>query len=93
MALNDGTTTMATVHLDNELVEAMRLTDEPIDSLAQTAIVLELYRRGAISSARAGALLGMDRLEFIQYSGRLGIPYFDTTDEEWAAELRVIRSS
>lgn len=83
---------MTTVQLDDELIEAMRLADEPIDRLAQTAIVLELYRRGAISSGRAGALLGMDRLGFIRYSGRLGIPYFDTTDEEWAAELRVIRS-
>lgn len=83
---------MTSLHLDDELVAAMRLIEEPIDRLAQTAIVHELYRRGAISSGRAGALLGMDRLDFIRYSGRLGIPFFDSTDEEWDAELRVIRS-
>ena len=83
---------MTTLQLDDELVAAMRLTEEPIDRLAQEAIVLELYRRGTISSGKAARLLGMDRLEFIQYSGQLGLPFFDTTDEEWEAELRVIRS-
>ena len=28
----------------------------------------------------------MNRLEFIHYAGRLGIPYFNLTADEWAAE-------
>jgi hypothetical protein len=83
---------MTNLKLADELVEAMRLTDEPIDRLAHEAIVLELFRRGTISSGKAARMLGKDRLEFIRYSGQLGIPYFDTTDDEWEAELRVIRS-
>ena len=83
---------MVSVQLDDDLVEVMQLAEEPIDRLAREAIVLELYRRGTISSGKAARLLGKDRLEFIRYSGQLGIPYFDTTDEEWEAELRVIRS-
>ena len=83
---------MVSVQLDDELVAVMQLVDQPVDRLAREAIVLELYRRGTISSGRAARLLGMTRLEFIRYSGQLGIPYFDTTDDEWEAELRVIRS-
>lgn len=35
-------------------------------------------------------LLSMSRLAFIQYSGRLGIPFFSMTDDEWDAEMRDI---
>ena len=83
-------TTMVTVQLDEDVVAAMRLTDEPIDRLAQEAIVLELYRRGTISSGRAAILLGMPRIDFIRYSGQRGIPYIDMTPEEWDAEMRAV---
>ena len=81
---------MVTVQLDEDVVAAMRLTDEPIDRLAQEAIVLELYRRGTISSGRAAILLGMPRIDFIRYSGQRGIPYIDMTPEEWDAEMRAV---
>ena len=58
---------MTTLHLDDDLVAAMQLADEPIDRLAQEAIVLEHYRRGTISSGRAAILLGMPRIDFIRY--------------------------
>jgi len=44
-------------------------------------IVLELYRRGLISSGKAAALLGLARLDFIQRASDLGIPYFRFTDD------------
>ena len=49
-------------------------------------IVLELYRRGAISSGKAAELLSMKRIDFIKHASRLGIPYIDMTEDEWAAE-------
>lgn len=49
-------------------------------------IVLELYRRGTISSGKAAELLGMQRIDFIKHASRLGIPYIDMTEDEWAAE-------
>jgi len=50
-------------------------------------IVLELYRRGLVSSGKASELLGISRLDFIQRASALGIPYFRFTDEEWQAEV------
>lgn len=81
---------MTTLQLDDDLIAAMHMTEEPIDRLAQEAIVLELYRRGTISSGRAAILLGMPRIDFIRYSGERGIPYIDMTAEEWEAEMGVI---
>jgi predicted HTH domain antitoxin len=55
-------------------------------------IVLELYRRGTISSGKAGELLGMQRNDFVQHASRLGIPYFALTADEWDLEVASLES-
>jgi len=50
-----------------------------------------LYRRGVLSSGKAAELLGMERLEFVRYSGRLGIPYFQLSADELRQELQQLR--
>jgi len=75
------------MHFDEDLLAAMMLAERPLDQLAREAIVLDLYRRGTISSGRAAILLGMERIDFIKYSGELGIPYFRITAEELDEEL------
>jgi predicted HTH domain antitoxin len=79
---------MVNVQLDDDLVAVMQLAEEPIDRLTRESIVLELYRRGTISSGKAGQLLGMPRFDFVRYASRLGIPFFNLTEEELDAELR-----
>ena len=54
-------------------------------------IVLELYRRGTISSGKAAELLDMPRLDFIRHASHLGIPHIDMTPDEWEAEKAVGR--
>ncbi len=80
------------VELDEQLVEVLRLLDQPVDRSVRELIVLELYRRGVISSGKAAELLGMSKLEFIQFSGRLGIPIFQLSDEQMDAEAARVRS-
>jgi predicted HTH domain antitoxin len=79
-----------TVELDDDLVEVLRQQgeDQPLERAVRELVVLELYRRAAISSGRAAILLGMGRFEFIRYASSLGIPFFDMTEEEWEAELQ-----
>ena len=50
-------------------------------------MVMELYRRGALSRGKAAELLGMPLGDFLKRANALGIPYFNFTDEEFAAEL------
>jgi len=79
---------MSTVSIDLEedLVALLRQSNQPVARAARELIVLELYRRGTISSGKAAQVLGMSRVEFIQYASRLGIPYFAMTEDEWKAE-------
>ena len=64
------------------------LTDLPLDEFAEELVVLELYRRRQISSEKAAELLGMERISFIQYASRLGVPFFDMTQQELEAEIK-----
>ena len=81
-----------TVDLDEPLVQVLSLLDQPVDQSVRELVVLELYRLATISSGKAAQLLGMSKLQFIQFSGRLGIPFFRMTDEQLDAEVAQIRS-
>lgn len=83
---------MSTVRLDLEedLVALLYQLNQPVQQAARELIVLELYRRGAISSGKAAELLGMSRQEFILHASHLGIPYFAMTLDEWEAERKAV---
>jgi Uncharacterised protein family (UPF0175) len=83
---------MNVIHLevDEDLAELLGSSPEQIERSALEMIVLELYRRREISAGRAAALLGLDQLSFIRWSGSLGGPHLDMTPEEWQQELRAI---
>jgi predicted HTH domain antitoxin len=80
---------MATIqlNLDEDFLTLLRQQDPSIEAAARELMVMELYRRGAVSRGKAAELLGMPLVEFLQLANELGIPYFDYTDEEFAAEL------
>jgi predicted HTH domain antitoxin len=79
------------IELDEDFVEVLALLDQPVEQAARELMVMELYRRELISSGKAAQLLGMSKLDFIQYSGRLGIPYFRMTMGELREEVETIR--
>ena len=55
-------------------------------------MVLELYRRAVISSGKAAELVNMERFEFVHYASRLGIAFFDMTEDEWKAEVTLAKT-
>ena len=75
------------LNLDDELVALLRRQDASIEDAARELMVMELYRRGAVSRGKAAELLGLPLVAFLQHANELGIPYFNYTDEEFAAEL------
>jgi predicted HTH domain antitoxin len=79
---------MSTVELEleDDLVGLLRQSNRPLQQEVRELIVLELYRRGTVSSGKAAELLRMRRWEFVRYASRLGIPYFDMTQDEWQGE-------
>lgn len=72
--------------LEDDVAALLQATNQPVHNAAREFIILELYRRGTISSGKAAELLQMSRWEFVRYSSRLGIAFFDMTDDEWNAE-------
>lgn len=80
------------VRLDADLLPLLGGSPEEIERHALEMIVLELYRRHTISAGRAADLLDMEQLEFIRWTGALGIPYFDPSADELREELRILGS-
>jgi predicted HTH domain antitoxin len=78
------------IDIDDDLVALLLPMNQPIQRTAREFLVLELYRRGTISSGKAAQMLGMSRLQFIHYASQLGIPYLDMTEDEWAAEQTLV---
>jgi len=83
---------MVTLHLDDQLESLLHLTNQPVETAAREMIVLELYRRELISSGKAAELLSMDRMEFIRFSSKLGIPFFDMSEDELRSDLETLRN-
>jgi predicted HTH domain antitoxin len=80
------------IEIEESLAALLHQNNQPAQQAGREMIVLELYRRGTISSGRAAELLGMDRIDFIQHASRLGIPYFSLTKDEWEAEMASLES-
>jgi len=76
--------------LPPEVLAALRELGEPAP-MVKECVVIELYRRGLLSSGKAAEVLDMDRVAFIHYTGRLGIPFFRMTGDEWEEEVRQAR--
>ena len=75
-----------TLNLEDELAALLQGMNQPPSQAIREMVVLELYRRGTISSGKAAQLLQMTRWEFIRYASRLGIAFFDMTPDEWQSE-------
>lgn len=80
---------MRTVVLDDELA-ALLEQEKPLDQAAREALVLELFRRGKLSTGKACALLGLSRVDFARRAAELGIPYFLMSKQDWEAEKATI---
>ena len=79
-----------TIDLDEGLATLLHQTNEHVELAAIEMIALDLYRRGAISSGKAGGLLGMSRLDFIRHASQLGIPSIDMNADERAQEKAAV---
>ncbi|RME74792.1 MAG: UPF0175 family protein [Chloroflexi bacterium] len=83
---------MAIFEFEQEWANVLRpLSNQPLENFIKELAVLELYRRRMISSGKAAELLNMERIEFIHYASRLGIPFLDMSEAELSEELGRLR--
>ena len=76
---------MRTVELEDD-VAALLESEQPLERAARETIVMDLFRRGKVSTGRACELLGLERTTFARRAAHLGIPYFLMSKEDWEAE-------
>jgi len=80
------------IEIEEPLAALLHQTNQGVQEAGREMIVLELYRRGTISSGRAAELLGMQRIDFIKHASRLGIPSIDMTEDGWEAETAALKA-
>ncbi len=80
------------LNLENDLTALLHQSNQPLQETVREFIVLELYRRGTISSGKAAQSLGMPRFDFVRYASRLGIAFYEMTDDEWDNEKAQIEA-
>lgn len=78
------------LNLEDDLTALLRESNQPIQETVREFVVLELYRRGAISSGKAAEALAMSRWDFIHHASRLGVAFFEMTNDEWQGEQRQV---
>ncbi len=74
------------IQVEEDLAAVLSSSNRSLEQTARELIVLELFRRGTLSSGKAAELLGMSRFEFVRHASRLGIAFLDLTEDEWQAE-------
>lgn len=65
--------------------------DETTEEMRKALLLYPSIANNTISHGRAAELLGMHKIELIELYSRLGIPYLDMTDEEFAEEIQTVK--
>ncbi len=85
--------TMARVEFDvpEEIVPYTMPEDKDAQLIRNAMLVYPYIKSGAISYGKASEMLGLHKIDLIALYGKLGLPYFDETEEELEEDLSVLR--
>ena len=83
-------TLTVSLQLPRDLLGALEVSEEQLETRLREVIALQLFREGRISSGKGAELLGLPKLAFIQLLARHGLTCFTESPEELAAEVKVL---
>ena len=83
---------MRTVLVDDELA-ALLEREQPLDQAAREALVMDLFRRGKVSTGKACELLGLERMAFVRRAAELASPSISPPREKATIGSSVADSS
>jgi len=83
--------TTFSVHVPSNILD-LGLSQEDIQRRISEWLVFSLFSDGKISSGKAGKLLGLSRLEFIQLLQTRGIAFINYTDNEIKEEFEAVKN-
>lgn len=70
------------IEVPEEIVPYTVLEDKEAQLTRNAMLVYPYIKNGVISHGRAAEMLGIHKIDLIQLYGKLGIPYFDETEDE-----------
>jgi predicted HTH domain antitoxin len=82
--------TTLNVRVPNNLLK-LGLTQEEIQRRVSEWLVFSLFSEGKISSGKAGKLLGLSRLEFIELLKARGISFINYSGDELKKEVESVK--
>jgi hypothetical protein len=80
------------VDLPRNIVELLGPSEAEAALCLKQLALIELFRRGEISTLDAAPLLGITRVDFIKLLDAHDVPYIDMTPEELREEFEVARA-
>jgi hypothetical protein len=85
--------TMTKVEIDvpEEIVPYTVLEDKEAQITRNAMLVYPYIKNGVISHGKAAEMLGIHKIDLITLYGKLGLPYFDETEEEFEEDLAVLK--
>ena len=84
--------TMTKVGIDvpEEIVPYTVLEDREAQIIRNAMLVYPYIKSGVMSHGKAAEMLGFHKIDLIMLYGKLGMPYFDETEEEFGENLAVL---
>ena len=66
--------------------------DTEAQRIRNAMLVYPYIKNGVISHGKAAEMLGMFKMDLIMLYGKLGLPYFDESEEEFEHDLEVLKN-
>ncbi len=85
--------TMTRVEIDvpEEIVPYTVLKDKEAQITRNAMLVYPYIKGGVMSLGKAAEILGLNKIDLIILYGKLGMPYFDETEEEFEEDLAILK--
>ncbi len=79
------------IDVPEEIVPFAVLEDKEAQITRNAMLVYPYIKNGVISHGKAAEMLGIQKMDLIVLYGKLGLPYFDETEEEFEEDLTVLK--
>lgn len=80
------------VNLPGPIVELLAPTPGEAAVCLQQLALIDLFRRGEVSSGWAAEKLGIGKSEFIDLLAEHGVPYFNLSPEDLSRDVEAVRA-
>ena len=82
-----------TLELPTDLLTSLKIPKSELEDRAKDWVVLELFQEAKISAGKAGQILGISKVQFIELLNQHGLPYLDASAQELAQEIAAAESA